>query len=344
MELPARILVGEGVLDELGKFAADLGFRNTVLVVTGEHVRQLLAGRVGESLRDAGLTTRWTTVTAATVDEVGRVERQVAEDAPTLLIGLGGGKSVDVAKLAAFRTGRAFISAPTSASHDGIASPFASIKGLNRPYSFTARPPVGIVADVDVIARAPARLLVSGCGDLVAKTTAVRDWELARDEKGEYFGAYSASLARLSAAIILDGSVEIGQAERGAVRNVVEALISAGVAAGIAGSSRPCSGAEHLFSHALEQLAPGVGLHGEKCGLGTIIMALLHGLDWQHLVAALRALGAPTTAAQLGVDPDLIVRALLLAPTIRPDRYTILAKKALDSQRARESAEAVGVL
>jgi glycerol-1-phosphate dehydrogenase [NAD(P)+] len=125
---------------------------------------------------------------------------------------------------------------------------------------------------------------------------------------------------------------------------VVEALISAGVAAGIAGSSRPCSGAEHLFSHALEQLAPGVGLHGEKCGLGTIIMALLHGLDWQHLVAALRALGAPTTAAQLGVDPDLIVRALLLAPTIRPDRYTILAKKALDSQRARESAEAVGVL
>src|SRR5206468_3371031 len=97
----------------------------------------------------------------------------------------------------------------------------------------------------------------------------------------------------------------------GAVREIVEALISAGVAAGIAGSSRPCSGAEHLFSHYLDVVAPGRGLHGEKCGVGTIMIAKLHGLEWEKVRSALREVHAPVSAAQIGITESEVVDALL---------------------------------
>ncbi len=130
-------------------------------------------------------------------------------------MGVGGGKSVDVGKLAAFRLQLPFYSVPTSASHDGISSPFASLKGLDRPYSLMAKPPVGILADIDVIASAPRRLLASGCGDLVSKLTAVKDWQLAHRVNGEYYGGYSASLALMSADVVLNEFEDAGPVREG---------------------------------------------------------------------------------------------------------------------------------
>jgi len=207
-----------------------------------------------------------------------------------------------------------------------------------------AKPPVGILADITIIANAPKRLLASGCGDLIAKMTAVKDWELARDEKGEYFGKYAANLARLSANLIIEESERIGKGDKESVRDVVEALISAGVAAGIAGSSRPCSGSEHLFSHALDILAPNMGLHGEKCGIGAIMMAKLHNLEWERIAISLRNVHAPINASEIGIDPNLIVEAVLLAPQIRPERYTILHKLKLDRESAKNLAKSINVI
>jgi glycerol-1-phosphate dehydrogenase [NAD(P)+] len=188
-------------------------------------------------------------------------------------------------------------------------------------------------------------LLAGGCGDLVGKVTAVKDWELARDEKGEYFGSYAANLAYMSARIILAESEKLKQRDQFGVRTIVEALISAGVAACIAGSSRPCSGSEHLFSHAVEYVAgPNNGLHGERVGIGTIMMAKLHGLDWEKIAATLKNVGAPTTAAEIGLDEENLVKALVTAHSLRPDRYTILSKVKLDKKSARELAKSVRVI
>ena len=194
----------------------------------------------------------------------------------------------------AYNLKKSFVSLPTAASHDGIASPFVSVRG-DKPHSLVATAPLGVFVDIDIIRKAPKKMLSSGCGDLVANMIAVRDWELGRDKTGEYFGRYSANLASMSAEILIENSDVY--AKKGIdVRVIVEALISAGVASCIAGSSRPCSGAEHLFSHALDRLAPGVGLHGEKCGIGAIMMAKLQGQDWKKIVKTLKNLGAPTTA------------------------------------------------
>jgi len=128
------------------------------------------------------------------------------------------------------------------------------------------------------------------------------------------------------------------------VRDLVEGLISTGVAAGIAGSSRPCSGSEHLFSHALDAIAPGRALHGEQCGIGTIMMAKLQGLDWQRVRRALKSVKTPTRASDTELSDDEIVRALVKARSIRPDRYTILSKVKFTSQTARELARETGVI
>jgi glycerol-1-phosphate dehydrogenase [NAD(P)+] len=339
MELPTRILIGSGVLRKLGSFVEESGVGPQVVVAAGTNVQKRVRAAVNSAL---GGSVKWVDVSEPDQANVARVSKAASGSAG--VVGVGGGKSVDVAKLAAFRSGLPFISVPTSASHDGIASPFASIRGLDRPYSLMAKPPVGILADVKVIASAPRRLLSSGCGDLVSKLTAVKDWQLAHKETGEYYGGYAANLATMSAEVVIEHSSRFRRYAQENVRDVVEALISAGVAAGIAGSSRPCSGAEHLFSHYLDIAAPGKGMHGEKCGLGTIMMSKLHGLKWERVQRALSDAGAPTKAKDLGLTSREVVTALVRASTIRPDRYTILSKIHLQKESAEALARATGVL
>ena len=339
MELPTKVLIGEGVLSSIGDFIRESAGRKRVVVAAGSNVHSRVVDVVDSSLKGRA---DWVDVEAADLRNVEKVMR--AAKASGCIVGIGGGKSVDVGKMAAFRRSLPFYSVPTSASHDGISSPFASLKGLDRPYSMKAKPPLGILADVGVISSAPRRLLAAGCGDLVSKFTAVTDWELAHRATGEYYGSYAANLALMSANLVIQGSRKLGRFAKENVRDLVEALISTGVAAGIAGSSRPCSGSEHLFSHYLDLVAPGRGLHGEKCGLGTIMMAKLQGSDWELVRSALKNVHAPVTAAELGVEERLVVEALVRASGIRPDRYTILSKVRLDRKKALALAESTGVI
>jgi glycerol-1-phosphate dehydrogenase [NAD(P)+] len=339
MELPTKVLIGEGVISKLGDFLEDSARGGRIVVASGSNVTSKIRKAVESALSDEP---NWVQVTAADTENVDRV-MEVASGSGCI-VGIGGGKSVDVGKLAAFKLRLPFFSVPTSASHDGISSPFASLKGLDRPYSVMAKPPVGILADIDVIASAPRRLLASGCGDLVSKLTAVKDWELAHRVTGEYYGSYSASLALMSANAVLDRSKTLGRFDKESIRDLVEALISTGVAAGIAGSSRPCSGSEHLFSHYLDMLAPESGLHGEKCGMGTIMMAKLHGMDWRRVRSALRNVGAPVEAFQIGLDDSQVIESLTKASSIRPDRYTILSRVKLTRRSAAALARSTGVI
>jgi glycerol-1-phosphate dehydrogenase [NAD(P)+] len=111
-----------------------------------------------------------------------------------------------------------------------------------------------------------------------------------------------------------------------------------------AGSSRPCSGSEHLFSHALDRDEARTSLHGEQCGVGAIMMMYLHGGDWRRLKTALSTIGAPTTMRELGVSRDELIRALVEAHAQRPDRYTILGDNGLTREAAEHLATVTGVL
>lgn len=344
MELPRRVTAGEHIILQVGDLLRELDLGNEALVLSGPTVKAQVGADLSKSLYDAGYRTEWELVGPSTFQEVERVSTLARERKANFLIGVGGGKSIDIAKLASFNARVSFVSIPTSASHDGISSPFGSVKGLGKPYSVVAKPPIAIIADTEIIARAPFKLLIAGCGDLVAKLTAVKDWELSHIKTGEYYGRYSASLALLSADLVIEDANIISSRNLESVRVVVEALISSGVAAGIAGSSRPCSGSEHLFSHAMDIIAPGKGLHGEKCGLGTIMMAKLHGMDYQSLRHSLKVMGLPTKASEIGVTSEEVIKALLLAREIRKERYTILDESKLTEDSAGNLARETGII
>jgi len=85
-------------------------------------------------------------------------------------------------------------------------------------------------------------------------------------------------------------------------------------------------------------------LHGEQCGVGTIMMAYLYEMNWKRIKKTLRKVGAPITAAELGIESKYIVQALVRARAIRPERYTILEEKRLDYDSAEKIARATGVI
>ncbi len=343
IDLPRIVLIGEDVIDSLGDICGELGFRSALLV-SGYKTFEIAGKRALENLRASGMEVWRAHAGNSTLDCVSRVEEEIRRRGCDVVVGVGGGRVIDVAKMSSARAERPFISVPTTASHDGIASSVASLKGLDRPYSIQAQAPIAVIADSGIIRASPYRFTASGCGDVLSKSVSVRDWRLAHSVKGEYYGAYAASLALMSANHVMDWAEEIRARTEEGIRTLLEALVSCGVAMSIAGSSRPCSGSEHLFSHALDMIAPRPALHGEQCGVGTIMMAHLHGLDWEETRETLRLLGAPTTAAELGIGEKYIVEALVRAREIRPERYTILNEVNLSRSEARELAEFCGVI
>jgi glycerol-1-phosphate dehydrogenase [NAD(P)+] len=343
IDLPRIVLVGRGVLSSLSGICRELGY-SRALIVTGKNTFKVAGERAQWALANDGIASDRTIVEDAQLETVGKVMDDANRSHAKVLIGVGGGRSIDVAKLAAAKTGNAFISIPTVASHDGIASSLASVKGMERPYTVKAISPVAVIMDSIIIASSPYRFTAAGCGDVISKATEIEDWKLAHVDNGDYYGAYAASLALMSSQLVMESAEKIRQNTTETVRDLLEALISCGVSMSIAGSSRPCSGSAHLFSHALDLIVEKPALHGEQCGVGAIMMAKLHGIDWERIRDSLEIIGAPVTAGGLGVQKEKIVEALVLAQGIRPDRYTILSKIKLDRASAESLAEETGVI
>ena len=209
--------------------------------------------------------------------------------------------------------------------------------------SIKARAPLGVIADTHIITNSPYKLLASGSADIISNYTAVLDWKLAHRLKGVMFSEYAAALSEMTAKLVLERARDIKPRLEESVRIVVKALVSSSVAMSIAGSSRPASGSEHMFAHALDAIAEKTALHGEETGVGTIMMMYLHGGDWERIRTALMTIGAPVDAEGLGVKEEEVIKALLEAHRIRPERYTILGN-GLEERAAEKIARITGVI
>ena len=344
MQLPREVIVGNGVLKRITEVLQRLDLNGPILIVAGMKSCQIAGKQVSDLLQQNGINVDTILVQKVTRQDILMVEENIRRLKSRALIGIGGGTKIDAAKLSASRQKIPFISVPTTLSHDGIASPLASVKGLDKPYSVMAQAPLAIIADTDIIAQAPWRAVISGCGDAIAKFTAVKDWQLAHEEKEEYYGEYAASLALMSAKLVIENAQLIKPGNDKGLRVLLEALISCGVAMSIAGSSRPCSGSEHLFSHALDMFKFPHAMHGEQCGVGSILSAYLHDTKWKRIRDSLKQIGAPTTARELGVKDEDLIEALRIAAKIRPERYTILHKLKLDYKTCEKAARITGVV
>ena len=327
VEIPRLLHVSPGCLRDVETLLRDHDFDlGCVVLGSGPGPSRMLAEGIVSGLRDTGVRVLHLSHLTGRLEQAAAAAATIIEESVTTAVAVGGGRVIDTVKLAAARTGVDFVSVPTTVSHDGISSPVASLVGKDGTRrSHAARMPCGIVVDITAIASAPATTIRAGVGDLVSNLTACLDWRLADREGHEQYDAFAAMIAESAARPVLDLQ-ELASPGSHAV--VAQGLLLSGLAMAAAGTSRPCSGAEHLISHALDfQLGEGAALHGEQVALGCLVAAAAH--EWSQgagLLRTFRRLGLPTCPEDLGMSRAQIVDAVEGAPAMRPERRTILAR------------------
>lgn len=202
--------------------------------------------------------------------------------------------------------------------------------------------PHGLIADLAVISRSPIQTRRAGVGDLVSNLSALADWDLAHEKEKEEIDDFAYLLSRTAVQSVIK-SESRNVDDPLFLKELLNGLVLSGIAMEIAGTSRPCSGGEHEFSHALDALGSRA-LHGEQVAVGTILCSYLRGEDWNMYADFFKAAGLPVTAAELGIEPDMVVEALVKAPETRPERYTVLEHIDIDHKEARDAATATGVI
>jgi glycerol-1-phosphate dehydrogenase [NAD(P)+] len=343
MILPREVIGGHGAIAKVGEVFKKITSSNRGTIVTGNTTLKLAGERVREILEGNGIEVDVAVVGPATEESVEYVKERTKSFGSNVIIGIGGGTKIDIAKKSAFDLGLDFISIPTSASHDGVASPRASIRKNGMSTSMEASMPAAIIADTEIIVTAPFRFLASGAADVLSNLTALKDWSLAHRLKAEKISNSAYSISEFAAKEIINNAGQIKPGIEESVWLVIKQIVFSGIAMSVAGSSRPASGSEHMFAHAVDSIRKGTGLHGELCGIGSIISMYLHGGDWMLIKNTLQAIGAPTRLDQVSLTEDDAVQALMMAHKTRPDRYTILGENGLSEEAAREALRITGV-
>ncbi|MHA2142054.1 MAG: iron-containing alcohol dehydrogenase [Candidatus Thorarchaeota archaeon] len=229
---PQFIVIREGALSKVDDFLED--YKQPIFITD-----ELLYSEYREIVEDfMGGEVTWLLVSEY---EKGQSSKAHGKD---VILGFGGGRSLDTAKLLARDTSLDWIAVPTAASHDGIASDVASVSHNGYRYSEKCKSPIGVIADLSIIEKAPPKLKLAGIGDIICKASSLGEWRLAHEECDEEFDRRVYSLVKSALESVLqDESLE----------TLVRAEIDAGRAMSIFGSSRPCSGTEHAISHAMDR-------------------------------------------------------------------------------------------
>lgn len=268
--------------------------------------------------------------------DLGSEAKRAGADA---VVAAGGGRCLDVAKLAAARAGLPVVVVPTQLSHDGICSPVAVVPNqAGNGESLGAIAPSVVFFSLPTLIGAPPDSLAAGLGDLLANPLALRDWALAAEHGLEETDQRAWDLSVESFELIkphLDSDPSTMAADPEALARLGDALVLSGMAMICSGTSRPASGGEHEISHAIDQLYGGKGMHGAQVAFGSIFSVALYGEDATAFRERLKRLRLPQHPADLGLSEDAVIKALLAAPDTRPGRFTVVEEANLDEAAAR---------
>lgn len=265
------------------------------------------------------------------------------------ILAVGGGKFLDQAKIVAKNHNAHLIAMPTQVSHDGICSPVAVINGK----SMGAVMPEALIVPLFIIEKNELQMIQAGIGDLVANLSAIEDWKLAKARKQEKIDDFAIMLSRRAAMNVLqhleaDLKEETNPKKiiytKNFLKSLIESLALSGIAMSISGNSRPCSGAEHMISHAIDEIY-GAGTkasHGIQVMIATVYLEQLRGYDLldnlynpnsvnlkkssfnSRLKKILTKLGLPTSFEEININEEELKTIMSLAPKTRPGRFTFL--------------------
>jgi glycerol-1-phosphate dehydrogenase [NAD(P)+] len=351
-----RIVIGDGCLPEVVNAAAELKAEK-IFMIADSNTYEVCGRRVEEMLGKAGFEVKayiFRPLEPLVPDETALGRLLVEMDAATsLIVTVGTGTLGDLAKMLSFKTRIPYIIAATAPSMDGFASIGSPLIIGGVKLTFSAVYPAAIIADTSILREAPTEMLQAGFGDIVGKYTALTDWVLARELKGEYYCETSVRMMEKAVGRCIENAEAFIRRDKAAVQYVTEALILSGVAMGIVGSSRPASGAEHHMAHywELDALAGGRRhpLHGNSVGVATVVSASIYQMlrgslpaackppEPEAIVSMLRSTGACDNPRSLGIGRELFHNTILHAMEVR-ERYTIL-RFAAENGRLPEFAD-----
>ncbi len=320
--IPTILKIGKGTLKDVGKYIKSSGMENAVIYF-GNGLIDMFGSEVMESLNHEGIKVReYRELDSTDIDDIIDLAFEIDSKAQ-VIVGIGGGKVIDVAKYAAYLRKLPFISIPTSASSDGFSSASASLMVNGRRTSVPARMAYGIIADTDIIKSAPERFLYSGIGDMVSKITALYDW-LYESERGySEMNDFAVMIAKKAVNSFVRTPFETIKDDL-FLKELLDSLAMSGIANEIAGGSSPTSGSEHLISHALDKMLEQPMLHGIQVGIATYIMAVVHNHRYVRVNAIFEKTGFWDYVSTLGLDREDYIKAVDLAPSIKPHRHTYL--------------------
>ena len=316
---------------ELARLVKGLGIEAPMVIATihGRALADPLPGSF-ELLADAA------TADQQRAAQLGAKARRAGADG---IVAIGGGRCLDVAKLAAARAGVTVIAVPTQLSHDGICSPVAVVPDASgTAQSVGAVAPRFVYIALPTLMGAPPESVGAGLGDLLANPLALRDWALAAEHGLDQPDQRAWDLSVESFERVkshLDSDVTTMARDPGFLRSLADALVMSGMAMICAGTSRPASGAEHEVSHAIDQRFRGRALHGAQVAFGCVFSVALYGEDTSAFRERLARLDLPQHPGELSLSEDDTVELLLAAPETRPGRFTILEDANLDEAKAR---------
>ncbi|MFY8205136.1 MAG: iron-containing alcohol dehydrogenase family protein, partial [Actinomycetes bacterium] len=334
-ETPLYIDIRKGALDDLATVLADQRVSSTghIAVVMTEGGKK----KFEERLKKAEPKADFYISPGNSLDDAKALAENLKPKKYDAIVGVGGGRVIDLCKYAATLLEIPMISVATNLAHDGVASPVSILENNGGRGSFGVNAPLAVVIDLDAIKMAPDRFIKAGIGDVLSNLSAVKDWELAVKENGEKMDGLAASMARISAEALLGRADSIGSDDF--LVALSEALVLSGIAMGIAGTSRPCSGACHEISHAIDLLFPDrTQPHGEQVGVGALFATFLRNDEerFTELAYALSQHGLPISHHNLGFNDEEFTEIVKSAPTTRPDRFTILEHLNMSENRIKE--------
>ncbi len=319
---PGRYVQRAGEIDRLHEQMQGIGSRAFVLI--DGFLFASLSERVMRSVTAGGIEAKAEKFGGeCCTPEIERVTALVREAAADVVVAVGGGKTIDTAKLAAIATGARIVVVPTIASTDAPCSAIAvrySPEGIYQESHFLPRNPDLVVIDSAVVASAPARFLVAGIGD------ALSTWFEARSNLESRSGNFvrpglPAPLAGVAIAkacqevLLRDGLAAKLAVERGALTPAVENIIEANTLLSGLGFENCGVSAAHGIHDGLTVLSGVHGFyHGEKVAFGVLCLLMLEGRPLAEIEEIARfciSVGLPVRLADLNLadaTPEDIVR------------------------------------
>jgi glycerol dehydrogenase len=305
---PLRYVQGPGALDQLSEVIATYG--PGPAVVSDAYVHDMFGERIVAGLGAAGMSPQMRVLpgelTAAAADEIAA---SLAGLGVGVVVGCGGGKSLDAGKAVSARLGVPVVTVPTVASNDSATSRAVAMYDdahrLVAVDQLTANPHA-VLVDTALVATAPVRFLRAGVGDAVAKT-----FEAAGCWAGTGVTTLGTRPLRVGSAIadacydVLRAHAAAGLAacEAGSVDDDLEALVEAVLLlSGLGFENGGLSLAHSLTRGLMQARGARTALHGEQVAWATLVQRRVEGApDVTDLRDFLRTLGLPTTLPELGM-------------------------------------------